>query len=375
MLKIIGKLLFTVVGLGLIVGALVGTFASMIGTLIAAGESMQPPPSTVATSAVSKFEWKRESKAVGTIEAVQGVTLSNELAGLVSKIHFKSGESIQAGDPLVELNKETEEAQLAAAKATENLAKLNLKRARQLYKKDTISKAELDLAIAESSNAEAQVANLEAIIARRTIYAPFDGKLGIRQIDLGEYLNPGAPIVTLQSQDPVYATFYLPQRELAHLETGLKVIANSDAAPDEAFIGEITAIESQVDVASRNIRIQATLQNPDGQLKPGMFINVLVEHAKAREVFAIPTTAVAYASYGNRVFTAVAAEEGEGLVASEHFVKLGETRGDYVEILDGIEKDAEVVTEGAFKLYTGAPIATNNELTPATTLDPDLKDS
>ena len=243
MLKILGKLLLTLLGLGLIVGTIVGIFAINIMALQAAAPMMVPPPETIATDSVKKLEWRRESKAVGSIEAVQGVVLSNEFSGLVSKINFKSGQSVQAGTPLVELNRETEEAQLAAAKATENLAKLNLKRARELFEKDTISKAELDLAVAEESSAKAQVNNLDAVIARRTIYAPFSGKLGIRQIDLGEYLNTGAPIVTLQSQDPVYASFFLPQRELAEISEGLTVIATTDAAPEVEFTGKITAIE------------------------------------------------------------------------------------------------------------------------------------
>ena len=371
----IKKSFLTLLGLALIIGALVGTFASMIGTLIAAGEAMQMPPSAVATTPVSKFEWRRESRAVGTIEAVQGVTLSSELPGVIEKILFKSGQVVEAGQPLVELQKNTELAQLKAAQATQKLSKLNLKRAKDLYKKDTISKAELDVAEAEAASADAQVSSIEASIKELTIYAPFSGRLGIRQVNLGQYLNPGAPIVTLQTEDPVYASFSLPQRELAHLQAGLKVTATADAAPDAPFIGEITAIESEVDPMSRNIRIQATLQNPDGLLRPGMFVSVMVEHAKAREVFAIPTTSVAYASYGNRVFTAVPAEQGDGMMAVEHFVKLGETRGDFVEVLDGIEPDATVISEGAFKLFTGAPIAANNELAPDTQIDPDMEDS
>lgn len=375
MLKTFGKLILTVLILGVFVGAIVSVFAINITALQAAGESMVPPPTVVATQEVQTLEWRRESNAVGSIEAVQGVMISNELSGLVSKIHFKSGQQVEAGDTLVELNRETEEAQLASAKATEKLARLNLKRARELFEKDTISKAELDLAVAEESSAKAQVKNLQAIIARRTIYAPFSGRLGIRQINLGEFLNPGTPLVTLQSQDPVYASFFLPQRELADISEGLTVIAETDAAPGQTFTGEITAIESEIDPATRNIRIQATLQNPDGTLKPGMFVNVVVQFADVREVFAIPTTAVAYASYGNRVFTAEPSEDGKGLVALEHFVKLGETRGDYVEVVKGIKSDARVVTEGAFKLRPGMPIAANDANAPSASIKPDLADS
>ncbi|MEM7674133.1 MAG: efflux RND transporter periplasmic adaptor subunit [Verrucomicrobiota bacterium] len=375
MLKILAKSLLTLAILTVIVGGIVGVFAINIIALQAAAPMMVPPPETVATDIVKKLEWRRESKAVGSIEAVQGVTLSNEQPGLVSKILFESGQDVKAGEPLIELNSETELAQLASAKASQKLARLNLNRAKELYDKETISKAELDVAQAEAANANAQVKNIEAIIAKRTIYAPFTGRLGIRQIDLGEYLNPGVPIITLQSQDPVYATFSLPQRELAELAAGLTVTAATDAVPGETFKGTITAIESEVDPATRNIRIQATIGNPEGKLKPGMFVNIVVEFSETREVFAIPSTSVAYASYGNRVFTAEPSEDGKGLIAIEHFVKLGETRGDFVEVVKGIESDARVVTEGAFKLRPGMPISTNDEQTPSAVIDPNLADS
>ncbi len=352
---------FSLVGLLALIGLLVGIKAFQIKSMIAAGEAMVMPPTSVATGVAEKQNWQPTLSAIGTVTAVQGVTLSTESSGLVKAISFESGAHVEEGDVLVELDSSTEQAQLRAAEATAELAEINLRRAKELRGNNTISQSDLDSADSQAKKAAADVDNLRALIAKKTLRAPFSGRLGIRQVNLGQYLNAGTPIVGLQSMDPVYVSFRLPQQEIAGIEPGLEVRVAADVRPGEPFPGKITALASEIDEATRNIEVQATLPNPDGVLRPGMFVNVSVLKSQDRPLLVVPATAILYASYGNSVYVVEKAKEGDGLVAQQKIVRLGESRGDFVEVVSGLEEGDEVVTDGAFKLRPGAPVAVNND--------------
>ncbi|WPJ97798.1 efflux RND transporter periplasmic adaptor subunit [Coraliomargarita algicola] len=365
----------TVVILAVVIGALVGLKAIQIGEIMAAIPNMQPPPASVATANVSSMDWPVESNAIGTIAPVQGVTLSVESAGLVTDLAFESGQTVRKGDLLLQLDTRSEAAQLAAASAAADLAKISLDRAQQLLGRKTISQAEFDAADAGYKEAMANVANLEAIIEKKKIVAPFGGRLGIRRVNLGEYLTPGAQVVSLQSTDPIYANFYLPQRDLAYLKVGLEVETYTDAFPDQVKAGAVSAIAAEVDATTRMVEVQATLPNPQGQLAAGMFVNVRIARDAPRTVKAVPASAVIYASFGNSIYVVEPAEEGEGFIAVQKFVRLGERRGDFIEVIEGLELGDRVVAAGGLKLMSGAPVLINDGTTPEAQLNPTPDDA
>jgi membrane fusion protein (multidrug efflux system) len=369
------KSLVTVAILAAIVGVLVYFFKTNIEAMGEAGKMMGPPPVAVATADVSEMEWPVESAAIGTITPVQGVTLSVEVPGTITELSFESGQPVQQGDVLAKLDSRSERAQLSAAEAASNLAKLSLDRSKQLLERKTISQAEFDAADAEYKQALANVQNIKSAIDKKEIVAPFDGRLGIRRINLGQYLNAGEAVVSLQSIDPIYVSFYLPQKELAYLKVGLPVQTTSDAFPGQQIIGEISALAAEVDASSRMIEVQATLPNPDGLLAAGMFVNVRIEQADPRPLQAVPASSVLYASYGNSIYTVIPVEGGQGYTASQKFVKLGERRGDFVEVIEGLELNERVVTDGAFKLYPGASLILQDERAPVAQLNPVPTDS
>ena len=371
----IKKIVLTVVALLVVLTLLGGVKALQIGALIAAGESMVPPPEAVSATAVKADQWESSSTAVGSVTAVQGVTVSAEVAGVVTHIAFESGATVKAGDLLVELDSSVEKAQLEAAQATLQLSDTTLKRNQELRGKNTISQSELDAAEAQSKQAKAEVLRLEATIAKKTLRAPFAGRLGIRQVNLGQFLNAGGAVVTLQSLDPVYGDFSMPQQRLASLREGLQVRLTSDAAASHVFEGKISAISNEVDVATRTVKIRAEIPNPDGQLRPGVFGTVEVVQTKKRDVLYIPITAVMYAPYGNSVYVVEAAKEGQGKVARQQFVRLGASRGDFVEVEEGVKQGDTIVSAGAFKLRNGVnvTIVENNVLDPK--LNPTPTDS
>lgn len=369
------KTFVTLLILGVVLGALVGLKAIQIGEIMEAVPNMQPPPASVGTTTVSSMEWPVESSAIGTITPVQGVTLSVESAGLVTELKFESGQRVQKGDLLLTLDTQSELAQLAAAEAAANLANISLERSKQLLARKTISQAEFDAADAEYKQAMANVANIKAVIDKKRIVAPFDGRLGIRRVNLGEYLNPGVEVVSLQSTDPIYVSFHMPQRDMAYLAEGLEVEARSDAFPEQVVLGKITAMAAEVNNATRMIEVQATLPNPKGQLAPGMYVNVQIARSQPRQVQAVPTSSVLYASYGNSIYVVESAEEGAGHIATQKFVQLGERRGDYIEVLDGLDLGDRVVSAGAFKLMPGAPVTPNDGREPVATLDPNPDDA
>ena len=368
------KLVITISGLLLVLGLLAGTKAAQISSMKAASKGAHQPSDAVSTYTAKREQWRPVVNGVGTVTAVQGVTVSAQMSGNVAEIAFESGAIVKEGDLLLRLDISVEEAQLRAAEAGVALAKLNIDRARDLLVKTSISQSEYDAADAQFKQATAQEDNIRAVIAKKTIRAPFAGRLGIRLVNLGQTLKEGEAIVSLQSLDPVYVNFFLPQQNLASAVVGQDVSVLSDACPGKTLPGRLTAIAAEVDTATRNVKLQATLANTDGLLRPGMFVNVTIFESTARDVVIVPSTAVLFASFGNSVFVVEKASDGAA-VAKQHFVELGETRGDFVEVVKGVEAGAEVVTSGAFKLRNGSSVKVDNSNAPAASEHPTPVDS
>jgi membrane fusion protein, multidrug efflux system len=362
---VIAGLIVTVVGLG-------GVKALQIGTMIKAGKSFAPPPEAVTTAQVEATQWQASHPAIGSLVAIHSVVIGSELPGTVREIFFDSGGTARSGAVLVKLDTAVEEAQLAAASAEATLSRQGLERARRLRKSDYTTAADIDAQESRFKQAEANVAALRATIAKKTVRAPFDGRLGIRQVELGQVLSPGTPLVSLQSTDPIYAEFYLPQQTLADLHRGMPTRLTTDSYPGKDWQGEITTINPEVDLATRNVRVRATFANPDALLLPGMFANVEVLSPDKRKVLIIPATAVIYAPYGDSVFTVVEKKEGKKptLVAQQKFVRLGDRRGDLVAVETGLTAGETVVSAGAFKLRNGVEVVVKNDLAPDVQVNP-----
>lgn len=359
--KKIKQIVIALVVVLVVAGAIGAVKAAQIGAMIEAGESFEPPPIGVTTAEVLAAEWESLTAAIGTAEAVQGVTIASEVPGTVTSLRFESGEEVDQGQVLATLDASTERAQLASARAQLELAELTLRRARTLAERSAVSRAELEQAQAQEAQARAQIAALRATIAKKTIRAPFAGRLGIRQADLGEILQPGSPIVSLQSTGPIFVDFDVPEQALRTLEVGHEVRATSDSYPGEPFVGTIETIDAAIDRSTRNVRVRARFPDEGDRMRPGMFLQVEVVRPERREVVAVPNTAVLYAPYGDSVYVV---EEGEGdqLVAKQTFVRLGERRGDFVEVVEGLAAGQTVVSTGAFKLRNGAAITVENDV-------------
>jgi membrane fusion protein, multidrug efflux system len=369
------KKLWTAVGIGLVVavGLLVGIKAGQIGKMIAAGESFTPPPEAVTSAKVEAVEWQGTRAAIGTLVAMRGVTLGAEVAGLVREIAFESGTSVRRGAVLVKLDTSAEEAQLASASAEASLANLNLQRARRLRSEGASAPADLDTAEARAKQADAAVATLRATIAKKTIRAPFDGRITIRQVELGQVVSSGSPVASLASVSPIYADFWLPQQALAEITVGQRARLRTDTFPSASWEGRITVVNPEVDVGTRNVRIRATFDNPDGRLRPGMFVNVEVLSEDKRRTLIIPATAVIFAPYGDSVYVVETKKDQTGkesTVARQKFVRLGERRGDFVEVISGFQGGETIVSNGAFKLRNGVAVAINDALAPPSELTP-----
>jgi membrane fusion protein, multidrug efflux system len=367
----------SIIALVLIIAVLVGIKAGQIGTMIKAGKSFVPPPESVASAKVEAREWESTRSAIGTLVAFRGVTLGAELGGTVRAISFDSGASVKKGQILVKLDTSAEEAQLAAASAEAALAKLNLERARNLNKGGANTQADLDAAEARAKSAQATVANLDATIAKKTIRAPFDGRVAIRQVELGQVLSTGTPVASLQSVTPIYADFYLPQQALATLRPGQKTRLRTDIFPGAQWDGEVSTVNTEVDVATRNVRVRATFPNGDGRLRPGMYANVEVLSSDKRPVLLIPATAAIFAPYGDSVFVLEEKKDPSGkpsALARQKFVRLGERRGDFVAVESGLGAGEKVVSSGAFKLKNGMAVVVNDALAPSAELSPQPTD-
>ncbi len=414
-------LLYVLVALGLVVlvGALAGVKATQIGSLIKAGEAMEkagPPPEAVATAVAQEQTWEGALSAVGTVSATKGVTVSNDAPGVVSAIHFESGAVVRAGQVLAELDSGVERAQLASAKARRELALLNVQRSRTLLEGGAISSAQLDNEEAQLKTLSADADALQAQIARKVVKAPFAGRLGIRAINLGQFLNAGTALTTLEAMEALFIDFSLPQQHLADVAVGSAVrvsVASPSAAGARApagpgatpppgagaplappagsagpppagsarspkgaegatFEGRVAAIDPGVDATTRSIKVRASVPNQHEQLRPGMFVtvSVVLPQQQQAKVVVVPATAIVHASYGDSVFVVEAPKAGAApgpgggpppQIARQQFVRLGAARGDFVAVVDGVKPGQEVVSAGAFKLRNNAPIKVNND--------------
>ena len=362
-----------------VMASLTGIKALQIGKPIAFGKSFKQPAETVSSSVVKEENWPDTLPTVGSITAVQGVKITAEIPGTVRKIAFESGAAVEQGDLLLSMDVTTEEAQLRSLEAQTELAKTNLGRVKRLREEKTVSQADLDQAEATLKQTQANADAVRAAIAKKVIRAPFAGRLGIRQVNVGQYLEPGKLIVSLQSLSPVYGDFSLPQQEFARIKPGLTVRAKSDTYPDKEFAGKITAINPDLDAMTRSIRVQATFENPEQSLRPGMFTRMEIVFAEERGVLTIPSTSILSAPYGDSVYviepsTATNAATGD-LVVRQQFVRVGNARGDFISITTGLKAGQKVVTSGIFKLRNGGPVVENNSITPASSKKPIPSDS
>ncbi len=365
------------VGLIAVTALLAGAKAGQFVGMVRASESFAPPPESVTTAPVQEVRWARTTAAIGSLVAVQGVVLAAELPGRVRRIAFEEGTLVKEGAVLVQLDTSAEEAQLAAARAEASLARLGHERARRLRQGEANAQADLDAARARAEQADATVANLRATIAKKTLRAPFDGRIAIRQVEVGQFVSPGTPMASLQSVSPIHADFWLPQQALARVEPGQRTAIRTDTFPGQEWEGAITTINPEVDPTTRSVRVRATLANPGGRLRPGMFVNVEVRSREERQALTVPATAVIFAPYGDSVFAIEEKREPSGrssTVAVQRFVRTGERRGDLVAVVSGLKPGDRVVSSGAFKLRNGAAVAVNNALAPDARLAPRPKD-
>jgi membrane fusion protein, multidrug efflux system len=338
-----------------------------IQTAIAQGAAFVPPPEAVTTIVASEESWPSTLTAIGTIAAVRGVTVSADLPGVVDRIAFESSQSVRDGDVLAVLDTRQERAQLAAAEAQRDLARINFERMRGLLDERVVSQAEFDRAQADERQTDARVGEIRAAIDRKTIKAPFSGILGIRKVNLGQYLSGGDALVTLQSLNPIYVNFGMPQQALAQIKTGRRVRVTVEGLGSVEFAGPITAIDSVVDESTRNVQAQATLENPGGKLRPGMFVQTAVPVGAAAAVVSLPASAIQHAPYGDSVFIVGDLKDPKGQSyrgVRQQFVKLGGARGDQIAITSGLKPGDEVVTSGVFKLRNGAAVLVNNKVRP-----------
>lgn len=349
-----------------------------IRAAIAGHMAFSMPPESVTTVLVAEQKWPGVLTAVGSLKPVAGLVLRADLAGDIDAIGFESGARVKKGDLLVQQDVSEERAQLRAAEARQRLAELNLTRFQGLLAKRVSSQSDYDQSAAESLQAQAKCEEIKAVIEKKTIRAPFDGLAGIRMVNAGEYLQPGQAIVPIQSLSPIYVNFSLPQQDLADVEVGSVVRVTLSGARGRVFEGKVTAVDSVVNEATRNFLAQGTLENPDGLLRPGMFAGVEVVLPAEKPVLAIPATSISYAPYGDSVFVVremkneKSGKSYKGV--TQQFVKLGEARGDMVDVLSGIAAGDEVVTSGVFKLRPNAAVAVNNEIRPPEALSPQPAD-
>jgi len=349
-----------------------------IQTAIGQAAAFQPPPEAVTTIAAVEERWPSTLSAIGTIAAVQGVTVAADLPGTIDKIGFDSGKWVREGEVLALLDTRQEQAQLAAAEAQQELARVSLERMDGLLNEHVVSQAEFDRAKADYRQSDARVGEIRATIDRKTIRAPFAGLLGIRHANLGQYLSAGTPLVTLQSLDPIYVNFGVPQQSMTTVRPGRDVRVAASDAGGATFSGHITAIDSVVDESTRNVQAQATLSNPEGKLRPGMFVQAEVTLGAASNVIALPASAISYAPFGDSVFVVSDLKDPKGKPyrgVRQQFVKVGVGRGDQISVLSGLKPGDEVVTSGVFKLRNGAAVLVNNKIQPANSPKPKPENS
>lgn len=339
-------------------------------------ETMPIPPVTISTATGKSFTWENQVKAIGNLVPVQGADISTDVGGIITELHFESGDRVEKGAPLVTLDSDTERGELRRLQAQAELTKLNLERRQKLYKLEAISKSDLDAVKAEADAALAAVQSQAARIAQKAIRAPFAGQLGIRQVSVGQFVAAGTPVVTLQSLDPIDVDFSLPEQYLAQISTGLPVTVTVEAYPGDVFEGTVLAVEPRVDESTRNVRLRARLANADLKLRAGQFGQVELRLPGEQTVLAVPRTAINYSSYGASVFVvtgdreAAQKEDGKPLTVTQRFVRLGAARGDFVAVTEGLEADDEIASSGLLKLRNDQPVVINNEIQPDAELAP-----
>jgi len=371
------KILVAVGIVGAIFIVLAGVKVLQIRKMIASGKSFAPPPDAVSSAVAHEEKWQDTLAAVGSVNAEQGVTVSPEIAGTVSEIDFESGATVHKGDLLVKLDASSEEAQLRAAQAQVDWAKVTAERDRKLRADSTVSQSELDQAEASLKQAQANADAISATIDKKTIRAAFDGRLGIRLVNLGEQLDIGKGIVSLQSLTPVFVDFSLPQQDLSQLKTGLKVRVTSDSYPSNSFDGDLAAINPDLDATTRSVRLRAKFENAEQLLRPGMFVRAEIILPEAKPVLAIPATAVLSAPFGDSVFVIMTAAQAgitnmpaTNLVVRQKFIRTGKAHGDFVSVESGLKAGDRVASAGVFKLHNGSSVQENNEDTPKPSLTP-----
>lgn len=358
-----------------LIGGLAAIKTSQIKLLIQSGEAAKaagPPPETVSTAQVTRDSWGSSISAVGSVEANRGVAIANDAPGVVTRIRFESGDEVKAGAVLVELDTRVERAQLASAEARRSLAETTLQRTTALVSSGVVAVEELDQASAALKTATADVAALQAQIARKVVRAPFSGRLSIRQVNLGQYLGPGTTLTTLQGRADDYVDFSISQQRLSEVELGLPVEFSIRGDESQIIKGTIVAINPQADSATRTVTLRAKTDDAGQALIPGMFVSASIQLPTQRDVVLVPAPAIVYASFGNSIFV-VEEESKDGetrLIARQQFVRTGESRGDFVVIEEGLEGTEAVVTAGAFKLRNGARIVVNNDVEVGARLDP-----
>jgi len=345
--------------------------ARMIASYMA---SLGMPTQTVATTIAAYDNWQPHLEAIGSVRAVNGADLSAQVAGIVSAIHFDSGADVKEGAVLVELMDAEDQAKLQSLKAQAGLARITYERDQRQFKVQGVSQQTVDADEQTLKSDEAQVAEQQATVDYKTIKAPFSGRLGIRMVDLGEYLSAGTPMVTLQSLDPIYVDFYLPQQSIDQIKVGQPVSAALDTYPGQRFAGEISAINSKIDTATRNVQVRATLQNPDHKILPGMFATVEIDAGTAHRNITLPQTAISYNPYGNSVFVVDnQGKDADGrprLVVRQTLVKTGEARGDVIAVVSGVKEGDTIVTAGQIKLRNGTPVKIDNSRKPPVDANP-----
>ena len=369
-----------VIAIGLLVTICVFAFgikALQIGKMMSTPQTM--PPTTVSSVSVKEEDWAPRLTAVGSVSAVQGAVVSAELAGVVSEINFENGAEAKKGEVLMKLDASQEEALLRSAEAEAQLAQTDLERSRDLAMKKVVSSAELDSAQSKFRRLNAVVDQVRSSIAKKTLIAPFDGQLGIRQVNVGQMINAGQQVVPLTSLDPVFADFALPQQYLGQLTPGLEVHVTTDAIPGRVFNGKLTAINSMIDSSTRNITLQATLDNSDHALRPGMFAKAEVTLPEKHKSLVVPGSAISYAPFGDSVFVIEKKKDEktgkESQVIRQQFVRVGEARGDLVAITQGLKAGETIVSTGVFKLRNGMTVTINNDLAPNSQENPNPIDS
>jgi membrane fusion protein, multidrug efflux system len=374
----IKRMIIMLIVVGIILGGIFG-FIAFKGRMIKEFMSSQGEPlQTVSTITASYLEWLPKLEAVGSLQAVQGTNLSAEVPGIVAEIYFKQGDNVKIGTPLLQLRANDDIAKLQSLNATAQLARITYKRDQAQFSAKAISKQTLDIDKANLDVAVANVNQQQALVDKKLIRAPFAGRLGIRLMDVGQYLDAGTAIGTLQALDTIFVDFFLPQQVLESLKIGQKVTLKTDAYPAQTFTGDITVINPKVDINTRNVQVRATLKNPKHRLLPGMYVTVNVATGLAQRYITLPRTTVTFNAFGSTVYRVENNGQDEKgkpkLIAKQSFVTTGDTRGDQIAILNGVNEGDTIVTTGQIKLRNGSPVTVDNSIQPRNDATPQPKD-